>query len=236
MECNVMIDKLLGLGNDLVELLYPVSCLVCGDRLSDESYLCGYCGDYAFESSNIDGNEASEGIVLPDWITMQDALWEFDKGGFLQDILHHVKYSGLANLGVTLGEKLGYKLLKNPFMRITDETVLLPVPLHPSRQRRRGYNQSALIASGVVGVTGAHIAEEGAMKRVSNTRTQTGLNARSRRENLAGAFLLADSEAFRDRAVIIVDDVITTGATAIELAGQIKELVKEIGIATIARA
>ncbi len=236
MECNVLIDRMLGLGNDLLALLYPVSCLVCGDRLSDESYLCSYCGDYAFELSNKDRNEASEGMVLPEWITMQEALWEFDKGGYLQDILHHVKYSGLANLGVTLGEKLGYKLLKNPFMRITDETVLLPVPLHPSRQRKRGYNQSALIARGIAEVTVAHIADQGAMKRVINTRTQTGLNARSRKENLSGAFLVTDAAAFLDRAVIIVDDVITTGATAIEIAGQIRGLVKEIGIATIARA
>ncbi len=231
-----MIDRLLGIGNDLFELLYPVSCLVCGDRLSDDSYLCTYCADYAFQSSNEENRESSEGLILPDWIAVQDALWEFDKGGYLQDVLHHVKYSGLASLGVFLGEKLGYKLLKNRFISISDETVLLPVPLHPSRQRKRGYNQSALIASGISGVTGACVADEGAMQRIKNTRTQTGLHAGSRRKNLSGAFLLVDADVFRDKAVIIVDDVITTGATVFELAEQIRVTSRKIGIATIARA
>ncbi len=236
MTRHTIIDRLLELGNDMLELLYPVSCLVCGDRLSDESYLCTFCTDYAFETSNAAGREASEGMVLPDWITMQEALWEFDKGGFLQDVLHHVKYSGLANLGVTLGEKLGYKLLGNRYMHISDETLLLPVPLHHSRLRKRGYNQSALIAGGISRVTGGIVADHGAVKRVVNTRTQTGLNAGSRRENLSGAFRLVEAEAFRDRSVIIVDDVITTGATVFELGSQIREYSREIGVATIARA
>ncbi len=223
-------------GKDLFDLLYPVSCLVCGDRQVDRHHLCPYCMDHAFEPSNEDGRESSEGLVLPGWITMQHTLWEFDKGGFLQDVLHHVKYSGLAALGVTLGEKLGHGLLDNPYLRVTRETTLLPVPLHPARERKRGYNQSFLIALGIANVTGAEIAPQSAVKRTRNTRTQTGLNASNRRKNLSGAFEVRQMKVFTNQDVVIVDDVVTTGATVFELASLIRDYCGKIGVATIARA
>jgi len=233
---KIMFKLLFSAGNDLFDLLYPVSCLVCGDRQIDRSHLCTYCLDHAFETSNEDGRESSEGLVLPEGITMQHTLWEFDKGGFLQDVLHHVKYSGLADLGVTLGEKLGKELKKNRYLRVGRETTLLPVPLHPARERKRGYNQSFLIASGIANVTGAEITPKSAVQRIRNTRTQTGLNASNRRKNLSGAFTVREMETFENRDVIIVDDVITTGATVFELASLIRGYCGEIGVATIARA
>ncbi len=231
-----MINQILRIGRDLFELLYPVSCLVCGDRLSDQSHLCSFCMDYAFQPSNQEGRESCEGIILPDWITMQDALWEFDKGGFLQDVLHHVKYSGLAELGIVLGKRMGRKLKDNKYIRVSESSVLLPVPLHSKRQRKRGYNQSALIAEGISKVTGAVMADRGEVIRTRNTRTQTGLNAESRRKNLAEAFCLGNTDFFRGKTVVIVDDVITTGATAFELASKVRPFCGPIGVATIARA
>ncbi len=221
---------------DVRELLYPVICLVCGDRLRDETHLCSFCLDHAFEPANSEGNDACEGLIMPEWIRMQDSLWEFDKGGFLQDVLHQVKYSGLAALGVTLGRQLGYKLRRNRWLTADMKTVLLPVPLHPARKRKRGYNQSAKIAEGVADVTGSVIADEKAVIRVKKTRTQTGLSARVRRANIDSAFRLQHKELFRDEPVIIIDDVITTGATTLELAGLVRKHTDVIGIATIARA
>ncbi len=235
-QLKIMFKILLRAGNDLFELLYPVSCLVCGDRQVDRRHLCRYCLDHAFEPSNEDGSESSEGLVLPEWMTMQHTLWEFDKGGFLQDVLHHVKYSGLADLGVALGEKLGKELSKNRYLGISHKTILLPVPLHPARERKRGYNQSFLIAFGIANVTGAEIAPHGAVQRNRNTRTQTGLNASNRRKNLSGAFAISEQLTFVNRDVIIVDDVITTGATVFELASLIRGYCGKIGVATIARA
>lgn len=231
-----MIQQCYRILEDLSGLLYPVTCLVCGDRLGDNAYLCGYCMDHAFPVSGEQGWESGTGMVLPEWIAMQEALWEFDKGGYLQDVLHHLKYSGLADLGRLLGERLGYRLMRNRFMAVSHRTVLLPVPLHPARQRKRGYNQSTLIADGIATVTGAQTAMNGAVVRASNTRTQTGLSAMARKENLKGVFHLRDVEPFRRREVIIVDDVITTGATAFELAGQIRRFTLKTGVATIARA
>lgn len=225
-----------GLGSDLLELLYPVCCLVCGDRLPDKRYLCSYCLNYAFEPADSGNHESSPGLVLPDRITMQMALWEFDKGGYLQDVLHHLKYSGLAELGLALGRELGYAVQNNRWMDVGDQTVLLPVPLHASRQRKRGYNQSALIASGIAAVTGAEPVDDKVLVRVKNTRTQTGLPAGVRRENISGAFQMNRSEPFAGRDVLIVDDVITTGATVMELSSLIENIAGRVGIATIARA
>jgi ComF family protein len=231
-----MLKVILKIGGDIFDLLYPVSCLVCGDRLNDQRHLCSYCLRHAFVPTNEEGRESSQGLVLPEWVAMQESLWEFDKGGFLQDVLHHVKYSGLADLAVALGEELGYKLLGNRFLTVSSDVVLLPVPLHPYRQRKRGYNQSVLIAGGISNVTGAQVAPGRAVRRIRNTRTQTGLNASSRRKNLSGAFELVDADLFRGRDVIVVDDVITTGATVFELSGQVRGQCCRIGVATVARA
>ncbi|MBP3191054.1 ComF family protein [Natronogracilivirga saccharolytica] len=167
---------------------------------------------------------------------MQDSLWEFDKGGYLQDVLHHLKYSGVSELGRVLGRKLSLKLRKNPFFDLDEEVLLLPVPLHPSRQRKRGYNQSAMIAEGISKATGAEIVDQSAIKRIKNTRTQTGLSSASRKNNIAGAFQLAKPEVFQSGRVLIIDDVITTGATMLELAGVVRPLCDHIGLATVARA
>lgn len=231
-----MITYLRTIGADVFEFLYPVSCLVCGDRLRDASHICTHCLEYAFEQANPDGRESCDGLIIPEWIVMQDSLWEFDKGGYLQDVLHHVKYSGLSDLGRTLGRQLGLKLKINRFFTVDNETLLLPVPLHPSRQRKRGYNQSAVIAEGISKITGSEIVDESVIKRIKNTRTQTGLSAGVRKKNIAKAFQLHDPDMFHDARVLVVDDVITTGATMLELAGVIRPYCGHIGFATIARA
>jgi len=222
--------------DDLTGLLYPVTCLVCGDRLRDQTHLCSYCLNYAFVPFEREGRESGGGMILPDWIAMQDALWEFDKGGYLQDVLHHLKYNGLEKLGRALGRQLGGKLRHNYWMAPLEDSLLLPVPLHSSRQRKRGYNQASLIAGGVAEVTGAETVGSNAVIRIRNTATQTGLNARVRRKNIGGAFHLVQSEQFRNRPVIIIDDVITTGATVMELASLIRPEAACIGIVTVAKA
>ncbi|MEX0680276.1 MAG: phosphoribosyltransferase family protein [Balneolales bacterium] len=224
------------LGKDVFELIYPVTCLVCGDRVGEDSQLCTYCLKYAFEPANAGGMESCDGIILPDWIVMQDSLWEFDKGGFLQDILHYAKYNGFASLCVVLGRELGYKIRYNRWLDSRRSVILLPVPLHPARQRKRGYNQSAKIAEGIAEVTGSAVADSKSVVRVRNTRTQTGLNSTLRWENTLNAFSLNRGEVFNGQTVLIVDDIITTGATTLELAKIVRDHCASVGIVTVARA
>lgn len=227
---------LISISSDIVDVLYPVTCLVCGDRMANRRHLCRYCIENAFIPSENSGNEASTGLILPEWISMQETLWEFDKGGFLQDVLHQLKYGGLSVLGISLGEELGKKLKNHSWMKIDDCTLIVPVPLHPARQRKRGYNQSSLIAEGISRVTGAAIAEEKTVVRVKNTTTQTGLGADIRKKNISGAFQIQKETLLKDRDILLVDDVITTGATITEMAEKIKHHSGQIGMATIARA
>ncbi|MDG5765956.1 ComF family protein [Balneolales bacterium ANBcel1] len=222
--------------NDILDLLYPVTCLVCGDRMQNGAHLCHYCRDHAFVRSDRGGMESEAGFILPDWIVVQESLWEFDKGGYLQDVLHQLKYGGLAALGRALGRSLGNTLLANSLLIPVAGVKLLPVPLHPARQRKRGYNQAELIAEGAAGVTGSEVLNGNVMKRVKKTRTQTGLNAQKRRKNLDGAFRLEDPGRIRDERVLLIDDVITTGATVMALAQEIRQDAKAVGIATVARA
>ncbi|MDI6400701.1 ComF family protein [Balneolaceae bacterium ANBcel3] len=221
---------------DISEVLFPVCCLVCGIRQGCQHYLCELCLDQAFEPAGLEEKESMEGVVLPDWLSMQYILWKYDKGGYLQESMHQLKYGGLTGLGYLLGQRLGYGLIKNQVFSITQKTVLLPVPLHPSRKRRRGYNQARCIAEGVASVLPVKIIEERAVVRMRNTKTQTGFNAEKRKKNMEGVFRVIDSCAVQDKDVIIIDDVITTGATSMELAGILRKTAGNIGVAAIARA
>jgi predicted amidophosphoribosyltransferase len=91
--------------------------------------------------------------------------------------------------------------------------VLIPIPLHPRRERARGYNQSVLFARAIAGATRGVVVAPRALVRSRPTRSQTRLDRAARRANVAGAFRLRDPEAVAGRPVVIVDDVVTTGAT-----------------------
>jgi ComF family protein len=129
----------------------------------------------------------------------------------IQKIIHALKYQGYRSLGLRLGELVGKQL----FDKIHREAniSLVPIPLHPIKLRERGYNQAALIARGISLVTHTPV-EEKIIRRIKNTKTQTQLSAAERQENMAGAFALGKRSLIRpDQTIILVDDVLTTGAT-----------------------
>lgn len=225
----------------VTEVLFPKVCTVCGLKLSTrEHFVCNYCLENRFEEVNREGKRSSSDTMLPEGIYMQHALWNFDKGGYLQDLLHLLKYHRLTGVGEDMGRQLGKSLLKNPWFTdlIANRKVrLLPVPLHPKKRRMRGFNQAFHIAKGVAEVTNLPIIKKEIVTRTKNTRTQTGFSLEKRRENIKGAFWVNDAEAVKDIICIIIDDVFTTGATTFELASKLKEAgCGEILIATVAQA
>lgn len=180
-------------------------------------------------------------IILPDKIAFQYAMWRFDKGGYLQLLLHKLKYDYLKEVGEQMGSLVGEKLLKTQYIETIEKTgfdpIIVPVPLHPSKKRKRGYNQARSIGIGLAERTGWELIGDGIVKRVRKTTTQTGLNSNERIKNLKRAFLLTDEQILSNRFPIIVDDVFTTGATTFELADVlIKESRLKAGIVTIAIA
>jgi ComF family protein len=131
--------------------------------------------------------------------------------GTLRLLVHEMKFRARRRVAARLAEVL----LAAPDVRATLDGahVLVPVPLHPRRRRERGFNQSALLARALAGPTGLRVAED-ALARREDTPPQTGLSAARRRANVARAFVVRRRPAVSDRIVVLVDDVLTTGATA----------------------
>lgn len=220
----------------MANLVFPNVCLVCGNHLSgEEKFLCGLCTNERFENG-----APPEFEILPEAVSFRFALWNFDKGGYLQDLLHQLKYNRMSSVGEDLGAALGNELkVKAVYQEIENESeiLILPVPLHPQKKRKRGYNQAFHIALGMKRVLDYKIVEERDVVRVVNTKTQTGFSLEKRRENINGAFKITNQSTLENKHIIIVDDVFTTGATTFELASVLKSAgVAGVSIATVAQA
>lgn len=227
--------------NGISEVLFPKVCTVCGLKLTQaEHFVCNQCLSGKFEEPALKGKMSSSDVLLPEGISLQHALWTFDKGGHLQELLHQLKYHRLTGVGEDIGRQLGKSLLRNPRFTeiIKDKKVrLVPVPLHPRKRRIRGYNQAFYIAKGVAEVTHLHIIKKEVVMRAKNTQTQTGFSLEKRQENISGAFRVKDEETLNGIVAVVIDDVFTTGATTFELSANLLEAgCSEIIIATVAQA
>lgn len=209
-------------GKGLRDVIFPRVCLACGGGLpGSDRLLCMFCADHRFEDPNPERQASIPGVMLPASIEAADAMWRFDRTGGLREILHNLKYGGLTQLGHELGILLWYRVMKTSVWaeRWQQNTLLLPVPMHASRRRNRGYNQTEEIVSGIQRVSGMEVIPEYAVKRIRATMSQTGFSQRERLQNMSGVFKIEDSGFIRDRNIVIIDDVLTTGATMFELAG-----------------
>lgn len=138
------------------------------------------------------------------------AFVHFQKGNRVQRIMHSLKYRGRSDVAMRMGQIYGQELLgSEQWMR---PELILPVPLHPSRQRARGYNQSEEIAKGLSEVLNIPF-ETGVLIRTTNTLSQTKKSRFERYENLVNSFKLKDPGVLGGKHILLVDDVVTTGAT-----------------------
>lgn len=221
-----------------VGIVFPETCICCGQSTaSTGKSICNWCCFDRFESA-----EFSNDDILPSGVKFQFSMWQFDKGGYLQKLLHDLKYNFMMGVGEELGFLAGkqFKQRADSHLYTEIETcnpIILPVPLHQKKERKRGYNQARAIANGLQRATNWEIAAPGAVSRVKQTKTQTGLSLSDRSKNLKGAFRLNRKDRFEGKFVLIIDDVYTTGATTFELAGTLfSEGIASAGILTIAKA
>lgn len=220
------------------EVVFPPTCVCCGSSTNSEvNSICSLCRGKRFENAG-----SAEKNILPQTVKFVHTMWFFDKGGYLQDLLHKLKYHFMRGVGIELGHLLGKDFLhqqsREELDRIEEfKPIIIPVPLHVKKKRKRGYNQARALAEGVSRSTGWDIIKKGAVERIRKTKTQTGLTLEERSKNLKGAFRVAAPKSVQGRQCIIIDDVFTTGATTFELAKTLNE-VNEIpsGILTVARA
>jgi ComF family protein len=236
-----LIDWIGRLRTGLANVVFPNVCLACGERvLKEGQHICSFCLDKRFALALSKDKMSSAGVILPQSVKLQQALWEFDRGGVLQRLIHHLKYQQLMDVGVQLGEVFARKIKDHCQIHSildTSEAVLLPVPLHYLKFRRRGFNQAFTIAQGMKSILDIPICSIKAVVRRNNTPSQTGLSLQERQENMRDVFKVRREHEISKKVVIIVDDVFTTGATSFELAKTVtKAGATSVMIWTIAQA
>lgn len=226
----------------IMQIAFPDVCVCCGLETTEmERQICSFCLDERFEDANPENRRTTGDTLLPEGVLFQHALWRFDKGGDLQNLLHQLKYERLTTVGIDLGYKLGLRIRHHPVINdilSSGAPVFLPVPLHYLKFRSRGFNQAFKITRGIQKAwPDIPVLAAGSVVRSKNTRTQTGFSLEKRLKNLEGAFRVKEPGEIQDRTVIIVDDVFTTGSTTFELVRTLKSAgCTEAGILTIAQA
>ncbi len=232
-----MINYLRSVGSDLLNLFFPVVCPACAVAgLPAGLKICLRCqANLPFTNFHLlEENPFTERFWgrLP--IAHGAAMLTFSKRGRVQKLLHALKYKGRKDIGVYLGRAYGHMLVQAPAYR--ENALILPVPLHPRRLRTRGYNQSACFAQGLSETLGVPWSEK-YLSRSAHTATQTRKSRIERFSNVEAAFRLHHSEELAGKQVLLVDDVLTTGAT-MEACGQLLIQVPDLrlNLATIAIA
>lgn len=201
-----------GLFNDLLELFYPPLCVACGRRLvTQERYLCLHCME-DLPRTRFHADPANK-VAQLFWgrvpVEHATAWLFFRKGSRYQRLVHYLKYKGLKEIGDEMGRLFGSELKGSPFEEVE---VVVPLPLHRKRERQRGYNQSEWIARGIADSLGIPLSV-GNLVRSRITSTQTRKNRFERWQNVEGIFTVLRPQEYTGRHVLVVDDVVTTGAT-----------------------
>lgn len=223
--------------NDVVGLFYPRVCGGCDSHLhKHERNLCINCL-YALPKTyfwDYDVNPIEKLFWGRLEVSAACSFLHFEQDSMVQQLMHRFKYKGNYGIGVELGKTFALQLKeKNWFV---DVDVIVPIPLHVSKEQRRGYNQSAHIANGMGEVYNVPVRNK-ALSRTFASESQTNKSRYDRVENVDAVFSVNQQTQIRGKNVLLVDDVITTGAT-LEAAGN--ELLKagavRLYIATIAVA
>ena len=162
------------------------------------------------------------------------ALYQFDKEGSVQKLIHELKYEGGKRTGVFLGRQLGYALKESNYF--CNVGYIIPIPLYPKKEKLRGYNQSKYIAKGAHELLGININTR-SLIRTENTDSQTRNKRFSRWENMMNSFALKKSKKLRHTHILLIDDVVTIGANLEAGAHNLLEIEGvKVSIATIAVA
>jgi ComF family protein len=198
---------------DFISLIYPSYCLACSQSLvKGEEIICSGCL-LDMPKTNFhkhDENPLLERLSLRMPLQHAFAYYHFKKGSKVQELLHSFKYHHHPEIGVKLGKVMGLELVKEGFEHVFD--IIVPVPLHESRKRVRGYNQSEEFAKGLSETLQIPYTEN-FIKRSVKTQTQTRKTKLLRWQNVSNVFEMKQAEEIRGKRVLLVDDVVTTGAT-----------------------
>jgi ComF family protein len=231
----------------MFNLVFPEDCQVCGEPLPNLSripvcptclkapkpflaeHFCVDCKAPFLNRSPLDENGRC--ALCRSGLTGFDAVFSYGEyEGPLRKLIHVFKYGGVTPLGPALG-----RMMNNALPRDQRFDVIVPMPLHWSKRLHRGFNQAELLAKFVSRRTGVPLA--GALRRRKGTEAQAGLTRAQRRTNVAGAFEVSKRDKIEGRHVLLIDDVLTTGATASACSAVLKRAgAKRVTVLTLARA
>lgn len=198
---------------DFSSLLFPNLCIACGrGLLKGEELLCTFCFFHLPKTwfHNDDENPVSKTFWGRVDIAHATACFYFTKGNNVQQMLHELKYKKNKPVGIYIGRYYGREL-KDHYGFGTVE-VVVPVPLHPKKKRKRGYNQSEMFAGGLCDTMQIKM-ETKCLVRKTASETQTRKSRFSRWENVKDIFVVKNQDRLIGKHILLVDDVITTGAT-----------------------
>jgi ComF family protein len=218
-------------------IFFPHLCTGCGsDLISDEQLLCFQCiNRLPVTNFELHANNPIEKIF---WgrvaIQSASAQYYFTKNSILQHILHQFKYNNKKEIGTYFGRIVGEAICQSN--RFTAIDAVVPLPLFASRERRRGYNQATVLAEGISSVMQLPVLKD-SIERITATETQTQKNRIERWQNISGKFKLKDKESVGGKHILLIDDVITTGATLDACANELLQAEDvQVSIVTLAYA
>ena len=223
--------------SDFKHLFYPHICTGCGtDILADDNLLCAKCfvNLPATLYAQYPNNPIEKIFFGRMPVAAAHAEFYFAKESLIQHLIHQLKYKGNKEIGVYLGEMMGRTLQKTN--RFNGIDGLIPLPLYPDKERKRGYNQAAVICNGMSAVMNVPVYNNVLIRR-KFTETQTKKHRTERWENVAESFAVKNEELVKGKHLLLVDDVITTGATLEASGGRLLQTeVIKLSIATLATA
>ena len=197
----------------LLDVFFPKVCLGCDSMLTDhEYYLCTTCRhELPITNFHLTNDDTVKKIFYGrSKVEHATALLRFQKKGIVQHLIHNLKYKGYQDVGEFLGQWLGEEL--KSLTNYASIDVVIPVPLHPKKFKKRGYNQVAKFAQEIAMALNAEYIDD-VLKKQTNTSSQVYKNRLERWTNPKERFVLQNSHRIRGKYILLVDDIITTGAT-----------------------
>ena len=230
-------NKTLNILSPLMHLLYPHVCTGCGsDLVEEDNLLCLQCvSDLPHTNFAMHTGNPVEKIF---WgrlaITAAMSEFYFTKGTMIQTLIHEFKYKGNTDVGLYLGAMMGSSLSGNN--RFNNIDALVPLPLFADKEFKRGFNQATILCNGISEVTNIPVIKN-IVVRKRFTQTQTKKHRTERWENVESSFEINNLNEIKNKHILLVDDVVTTGATLEACGAEILKIEgTQLSIATLAFA
>ncbi len=212
------------LWDDFLSLLFPRLCYGCGNHLMrNENLICTECYVVIPRTGyhNIPENPVAQLFWGRCLLERVAAFSYYNKGSRIRNLIHNLKYKGIKEIGVELGSIYGKSLRSSGFT--ADIDIIIPVPLHPLKRRKRGFNQSEVISDGLSAASGIPV-DITTLIRATRSETQTKRSRYERWTNVEGIFCLNDASSLAGKHILLVDDVITTGSTIESCANELLKI------------